>query len=360
MKIKLAVMSKISVLIFLSFLIMGGCNKGKSGVPNTPGADTTVLVPPVNPPDEDTTVKGDTGNVVLAGGYIVDSNTTSELLFSSGFNEEVTLGPMEHPEGNNNGLYWQGISGTDKATGFTWPIDNDQFPVTSPARFFMLTNYKGIIANPREYTENKLEEINGYNGKPNRCLYMAFYKGGGVGQTWYYINPETDRDLKQMYIRYRLRFPNSMTQAMEDHNWYNFFYFKTQQTDFRIEGGIRYKDGKLKWFVNGDHPDPNSSGSLEVYFNISNDTVPVPIGKWFNVEYYWYRSKGNDGRFFWSINGRTIVDYHGPTMTQNNIDRFCPFGSYGTNTYQWVDDFQMWNAPPCGEMPCIVEQPLEK
>jgi hypothetical protein len=80
------------------------------------------------------------------------------------------------------------------------------------------------------------------------------------------------------------------------------------------------------------------------------------MNQWFLMEVYLKRSTGSDGRFFWAVNGQTIADRMGPNYGANNE---AILGMYLQNVYsnyfpmyQWVDDFEIWDAPPCANLPC--------
>lgn len=352
----------ISVSICLVF-ITGGCNKGSAkSVAIDPEPKDTLDIP------DDNSGYNDSNVIVLPGGYMLDTNTSAKLIFSSGFNSGVYITEPPVYEKGTRGLFLQWLKGTDNVTGSTWPIDDGEFACERPTVLFMLAAgpRDAVIPDPGIYMENKLVTVNGYDGKPNRVLYNAFYKampgGTGGGQNWQYIYPDPDKEVvKELYFRYRMKFPASLEQEMQTgSHWHNFFFFKTKHTDWRNEAGIRYNDGEYYWRVAGSYL-PDGASQYTTVWSKENHEYPVSFGKWFNVEVYWYVSAHpNKGRLFWSIDGHVIADYHGANKRINNIDRVGTFGNYGTDTYNWIDDYEMWSAPPCGELPCIVEQPLEE
>jgi hypothetical protein len=71
-------------------------------------------------------------------------------------------------------------------------------------------------------------------------------------------------------------------------------------------------------------------------------------GGCFLVEFFWHRSTGNDGRFWWAVNGKVIVDHHGPNKILKPIDRGMLFTVYSEKypLSQYVDDIAIWGGFP--------------
>lgn len=76
--------------------------------------------------------------------------------------------------------------------------------------------------------------------------------------------------------------------------------------------------------------------------------VTVPATQWLSVELYVHRSTGSDGRFHWGVNGQTIADHY----ERINLLMFSIVYGYGRPAYQWIDDLEVWNLPPCSLLPC--------
>lgn len=289
-----------------------------------------------------------------------------KLLFRSGFEQGVSLTAIEK-RGSESGRYWQSLQGTDTVSGYSWPLaDNDELNLIR-SYFYILVVGSDVPDVPSlgQYFNNSLQRVTGYNGKATRALYMQEYVHTSSSQAWLYLNPETDKDVKSLYYRFRMRYDNTLLQEMPDPGWNNFTFFKTVATDYRVEPAIKHINGDLFWTVKGDyvpsgvdaHPGTNAYEDGLAWGPLDNHDYPVPIGQWFTVEIYWNRSDGLDGRYFWAVNGHVIADYHGPLKRKENIDRIGLFGLYnrGSNQSKMFDDLEIWDAPPCPGLPCVMK-----
>lgn len=146
---------------------------------------------------------------------------------------------------------------------------------------------------------------------------------------------------------------------MGPNNWRAVFFWKTSDTDYRIEAYISthtsiHADGTPHWYIHGDRF-ATTGGDYKEDWVVRNKDVVVPIGEWFLVEFFWHRSTGSDGRFFWAVNGQVIADHHGPNYGDHNshINRISPFGVYTRPAVypvrQWIDDVEFWDGFPCGD-----------
>ncbi len=278
-----------------------------------------------------------------------------KLLFSSGFEESVSISPVQQVNGT---LYEQHLSGTDAGSNYSWPIGGDEFVVDLQRApyFFMLIDVDKTLPQPDAYMLNGLREAKGYLGKPTRVLNMTVQNGPGISQNWLYLNPAAE--VKALYYRFRMRLPDDLLQTLEDPGWRSIAFFKSVSTDYRIEPAMYRRGNALFWSVKGDHQPGGKGTPLQTFWGpIDNHDVPVPVGEWFTVEIYWNRGAGADGRYFWSVDGYAVADYHGPIKRKNPIDRVGLFGIYakGSPQSQWVDDLEIWDAPPCPGLPCVVK-----
>src|SRR6185437_10541452 len=157
--------------------------------------------------------------------------------------------------------------------------------------------------------------------------------------------------------------PELLTQVQANlgNFWRTLFELKTY-TDYRIATFIvGNSNGVPSWRVVVDN---NPNGTLPpcpagACWTVDNNSIAVPTDQWFLVEYYLHRSTGSDGRFFWAVNGQTLVDHYGPTYgaNQENVNFLALLNLYGDGNnmspaYQWVDDVEVWDRPPCATLPC--------
>jgi hypothetical protein len=97
-------------------------------------------------------------------------------------------------------------------------------------------------------------------------------------------------------------------------------------------------------------------GNPYMYGYSINNAISVPVGTWFEVEFYIKRSTGLDGRVFAAINGQTVADFNGPNYGAD-LDEIQDM--YWQNLYSnlipaswYIDDFEVWSASPCTTLPC--------
>ncbi|MDO9138819.1 MAG: hypothetical protein Q7U38_00640, partial [Methylobacter sp.] len=108
----------------------------------------------------------------------------------------------------------------------------------------------------------------------------------------------------------------------------------------------------LYWQTQGDNI-ANGIPAGDIYWRITNTSVPVPVGEWFNYEVFWHRSSGSDGRYWAAVNGQVIVDQQGPNMGIYNlpINRVMLTNTYSggkTPIQQWLTGLEIWDGFPCG------------
>ena len=252
----------------------------------------------------------------------------AKLLFASGFEGNITLAPT--------GGDYQPIRGTDRQTGYKWPIE--------------ILGATGSALHPIDHdnhraVQNEIQTVTGHTGKPTRALFSAQHYNTRYTQSPYEILNITD-GRTDLYVKFWIKLDAaSLTQP---NMWRTFFEWKTKGyangTGFRLISYIYTDaDGKPYWHWQGDR-DPQHP-----IWEIDNRTVPVPIGKWFMTEFYWHWSEGNDGRALWKVNGQTVGDHHGPTTRNGKpIDFIMLAQIYGNANpkYQWVDDIEIWDGLP--------------
>jgi len=288
------------------------------------------------------------------------SNPNAKLLFKSGFENSVRLAPAA-------GAYsqYQYIQGADNSTGYVWPATP-----WSPTPW--LTGLLGVITSSyfspapedfNSYIQNAIETVTGPNGNPTYALRQKIAKP----------SPNTccTQDSLQLaglstplidsYVRYWIKLNPEFRSQVQTHknNFWRVLWEMKTFTDYRIATFIYGNaSGQPFFFVHADNS-PAGANPYQEYWAVSNTSVPVPLDEWFSVEFYLHRSTGSDGRFYWAVNGQTIADHYGPNygVRNENVDVLMLSNLYGNSVhlnpaYQWIDDLEVWDLPPCAALPC--------
>ena len=253
----------------------------------------------------------------------------AELLFASGFEGDVRFGPRD--EGSLP------IIGTDRETGFSWPIS------VLGARDSSLN----LIADDEGRALGvAFQRVRGHDGKMTRALYSyENYAAKGDTQAPYEILDVTE-GRRDLYVRFWIRLDRESLHQKD--KWRTFFEWKTKGyargRGFRLISFI-YTDesGRPYWHFQGDR-DPEHP-----IWEIDNFDVPVPEGKWFVNEFFWHWSEGRDGRAIWRVNGQVIGDHRGPTTRNHKpLDFIMLAQIYGDANpkHQWIDDIEIWDGWP--------------
>ncbi len=268
----------------------------------------------------------------------VKAKHKATLLFKSGFESSVTLGPTYNDGG---GTWFQDILGADD-TGYAWPMHI----WGAPGVLQVLVDSSLPVD---DYLENRLETTIGHTGQPTTALHMIQYQ---KAQEWTqdpYILFTDGIETSDLFISYWMKFPADLASRMGFDGWFAFMEWKTCCNEDRIAAYVyeEVNSNQLYWYVQNDNETDGASNHI-IRWEEENRSVPVPVGQWFHVEVFLHRSTGADGRFWWAINGRTIVDHHGQNKHTHPFNRFMPFTLY-TNAQQmdlWIDDIQIWDTMP--------------
>jgi len=278
----------------------------------------------------------------------------AKLLFKSGFEGVTALGSLLM---YGNGA-WQDITGTDSQTGFTWPpkiwggtgsrmqlIAGDGLALTAST----LTGYM----------YNQLQTVTGRSGASTRALYSHIQHSiDGSLVNWnstqndFVVFPGTNQG--DLYVSYWLKFQPDLLQRMTAGSWAGRVVsdWKTAG-DYRIIFNV-YGDGangRLYWHLQGDNV-ANGGLTKQVFWQLTNTTIPVPVDRWFRVEMFVHRSGGGDGRVWVAVDGQKLFDRYGSNLGVNGLswNRIMPFLNYSSGqqlpAYQWVDDFELWDGFP--------------
>ncbi len=288
----------------------------------------------------------------------------ANLLFKSNFGAGVVLNA---PTAFSTNSAWQPLTGTDKETGYSWPVE----ALGSDLSAIQLITADPITpATIGNYISNQIRTVTGPKGTAVNELFQNVKikppVGTGVAQAPLMIKrPSALGDVKDLYITYWFKHPadflNKLDSTVPAGNWRVQFEFKTggyngnnSEGDYRIVMNIvKGKDGKLFWNTGADNIANGPLSPVE-YWSVENHVAPVPVGKWFKFEVYWHRSGGSDGRFWAAVDGQQIVDHHGPNMGDYNlpITRIMVNNAY-SGGYAPVEShstgLEIWDGFPCGD-----------
>jgi hypothetical protein len=276
----------------------------------------------------------------------------STLLFKSGFEKGVYL---KMPWNDEGGCWYQDVKGSDNPN-FSWPITLWDARGT----FQVLVGSK---LNSKEYIQNKIVTVKGHDGRMTRAMLSKVIKADKNWTQDPYLITEA-KENGDLYIKYWLKFPSHLSKVLgdgsNDDGWCTFFEWKTAG-DYRIAAYVYINKGinkgKPYWYVHGDNVAKDDYGKYEEFWSEENYSIPVPEDKWFQVEFFWHRSTGKDGRFWWAINGKVVADHHGPNKILEPINRIMLFTVYSAKypLSQYVDDIEIWDGfPPKKKISCRV------
>jgi len=297
--------------------------------------------------------------------FAASASHAATLLFKSNFGPGVTLGEIYNYFPTGNGA-WQDITGTDKETGYSWPI-NALGAIFSGIQ--LITVDPITPATIGNYITNEIRPVTGPKGNVVNELFQNVKIKGAVGQggsqAALLINrPSKIGDVPDLYISYWFKYSADLVVKLDSKvssgNWRTQFAFKTggyrgneSQGDYRININIlKGTEGSLYWQSKGDNL-ANGPFPAVTYWREENHIVPVPLDKWFKFEVYWHRSSGSDGRFWAAIDGAILVDYHGPNMGEYNlpITRIMVNDAY-SGGYPTAEshstELEIWDGFPCG------------
>ena len=270
----------------------------------------------------------------------------AKLLFKSGFDDNVFIDP-KLVKYNEDYDY---IRGTDKITGFSWPINILGAKESALHR---------VSDDDNTALFSEIQTVEGYNGKATKAIYNEeTHRENGDTQLTYEILDITEGK-SDLYIRYRMKIDSNMIGTTN--KWRALFEYKTKDYKDPGKGGTGFrliafiytdKDGKASWHFQGDKDSDHpiwECDTLKLSKECNNQFVPVVMDDWFTTEYYWHWSNYNDGYVVWKINGKIVGEHHGPTTRHDNpIDFILFIQLYGNVTpkHQWIDDIEIWDGIP--------------
>ncbi|MGE0030830.1 MAG: carbohydrate-binding protein [Steroidobacteraceae bacterium] len=291
---------------------------------------------------------------------------SAQALFRSGFEGTTALLPPLNCWGTG---CWQDLIGLDSLSNFSWPPQ-----LWGGGGKFLLLSEPVITTalNIGNRMFNRIDTVTGPRGNQTRSLLQQIsYNVNGTGpmgssseQNEFQFLPR--QETSDLYLSYWLKLQPDLVQKMATDYWGNngtwraIFAFKTggqtawgdpaNNGDYRVEAYVRSSGGQMFWSILGDN---NAGGGAPLVnnWNLENRSIPVPIGTWFKLEFFWHRSNGADGRIWMAANGQPIADRRGPNMGAWNlpINRIIAPMLYtggAMPVYQWVDDLEIWDGFP--------------
>ena len=277
---------------------------------------------------------------------------TAYLLFQSAFESDVAMLPMTQPL--NVTTSFQPIEGSD--LGYDWPMN---IRGSTLSYCHHIINAGGDpVADLNDYFDTHIETVTGHDGLPTKALYQSLTQSATeITQSWYrlyYASPSAVSD-EDTYVKYWMKFPDDINIGAS--GWRSVFFWKTESTDYRVEAYV-YRNANNNnepyFYIQGDKF-TTISGDYEQDWEAYSFDIPVPIGEWFKMEFFWHRSTGDDGRIHWAVNDEVVANRYGPNYGDYNrhIEQIALFGIYGwPEAYpaeQWIDDVEVWDAPPTPE-----------
>ena len=317
-------------------------------------------------------------------GRTLEPSQSPRLLFASGFEGAVELGPLAmYPTGA-----WQEITGIDATSGFTWPPKI--WGGTSRFQLIAGDSEQVTAATLPDYMYNELQSVTGHDGTSTRALFSTVQKSvGGALENWdrtqndFVIFPGV-MDQGDLYVSYWLKLQPDLLERMTVDEWDSGWRGAMRSilpgwlerkifsawagrviTDWKTgpEGGgggdyrilfSVYADrsqDRLYWNLRGDN-EANGGLSPQTFWELNNAEAGVPIGQWIRVEMFVHRSGKADGRVWIAVDGQTLFDRYGPNLGVDELpwNRVFPFLNYSSGqslpAYQWVDDLEIWNGFP--------------
>ncbi len=259
-----------------------------------------------------------------------NSKSASKLLFKSGFEGGVYIDETAY----ENLEDYRFIRGTDGETGFSWPIEI-LGAKDSALHYIDDDNHQAVFC--------ELQTVIGHKGTPTKVLYCRENYDLGVTQCPYEILNIKD-GTSDLYVKYWIKIDGESLR--KPYMWRALFEYKTK--DYAKGDGFRliafiYTDenGNPFWAFQGDR-DPEHP-----IWEIYNKDIPVPQNEWFQTEFYWHWSEGEDGLVWWKVNGRLIGEHRGPTTRNSKpIDFIMLTQIYGDSNpkEQWIDDIEIWDG----------------
>lgn len=152
-------------------------------------------------------------------------------------------------------------------------------------------------------------------------------------------------EVEDLYIKYSVKLPSDIASSLGDDGWMALAEFKTTG-DYRLALYVYQEKGQLYWYVHGDNVVLDDQ-EYEEFWYVENRSVPVPVGEWFDMEVFWHRSAGNDGKVRWYVDGKKVANYSGRTKIKDPLNAIMVFTNYASNPIdQWIDNVEIRDGFP--------------
>jgi hypothetical protein len=282
----------------------------------------------------------------------------SALLFKSGFEPgtRIESDPAGPRPGEDDLLL-----GLDASTGFDW---SRHLPAKKASFAYLVGDENS--AHRADFGHVALVEITGHDGQPSTALYMECTKKAINDQSYPNRVDWTllDATHPQLYTRYWLKLSADLIDTMvrdEAHSWRIFFESKEKKIKgkgYRFNLSInRKRDGSFYWHVRGEANGPeNYRTGLWAIFN---DQVPVPVGQWAKIEVFYRQGPAPNGVVWLAVNGQQVALHRGlnqhpdgarPLQYLSLLKIYQDLAKHAP-ARQWVDDLEIWSAPPADATP---------
>lgn len=315
-----------------------------------------------------------TSSLLILVGFVAPATHAANLLFRSNFGPGISLGPLYNFSSTGA---WQAISGTDKETGYSWPVS----ALDSDFSGIQLITARSITPSTiSDHITNEIKSVTGPQGKIINELFQRIKIKGTIGTGGAQAPLLIDRswkmgDVKNLYITYWFKYQADLESQLDitvpTANWRTQFAFKTGgyldtwRGDYRITVYVmKGSDNKLYWTTKGDNIANGPFTPID-YWVETNRVVPVPIDKWAKFEVYWHRSDDNNGRFWAAVDGQVIVDHYGSNIGDYNlpITRIFvsnPYSGGRASVDNHITALEIWDNFPCGAgIPCYDKKTIE-
>ncbi len=276
----------------------------------------------------------------MAGKVVFETN------FGAGVSLETPIRITSDPK-----IAFRSILGTDSQTGYSFPISFFDKNVSNPNQLTAIqyvSYYDMTLSNIDSYFSTSIETGIGPSGGSENYMQFQLLQNDPVDPYAYQcpfiiVRPHNIGDISDTYISYYCKYPSNLADTLDTNvpsgSSLVHFQFKTGGYNDTFMGDYRtliyiYKDndGSLFWLTRADNRAnlPLSLHERDIYWEVHNREVSVPVGDWFKFELFMRRSPDCDGMFWAAVDGNVIVDKRGPNMGTYNlpVNRIMAFANY--------------------------------
>ncbi|MCF8465080.1 MAG: hypothetical protein K9G41_09570 [Flavobacteriales bacterium] len=281
----------------------------------------------------------------------------SQLHFKSTFDGNIQI---TSPTTNKDGKWSQKIIGTDSNTGVKWPSslpgNNDK------SKFIYLIDNE---INPSNVVKTAIETTIGQDGKRTQALYQEVKKAvksqeGKLARNQLNLMNDPEYMFRNIRVAYKLRLQENLESVMPNGSWRQITEIRGTDDSYRIGVYINRSKtgGPLFWKIQAQQGPVwkmHKPDWLETSLHKTNksNTIEIPVGEWFLIEFHLISDKNGNGQFSCSINDKTLIKHSGKISTNKGFKSWHIFKTYVSQNalnagahYQWIDDVEIEiNAP---------------